>query len=543
MSQSALQAFAAGVASGRIRTIDLTQTLSADTPTLVLPPPFGQCAPFKMEEISHYDERGVAWYWNNFSMGEHTGTHFDAPIHWVTGKDLKNNTLETIVPSDFIAPAVVIDFSKQCAENPDFLLSNMDIDDWEKEHGRIPPRSWVLFRTDWSKRTGDAYTNRREDGAHTPGPSPEAVRFLVDERDALGFGVETIGTDAGQAHLLEPMYPAHTLFHGAGRYGLQCLTNLDQLAADGRGDRRRAAQDPQRIGLAAARARARRWLNAPSRRKSNSFASARAMNFAAKASSPSPRRCLQAGVAYVGGYQGSPISHLMDVFADADELLKELGVHFETSASEAAAAAMCAASVNYPLRGAVAWKSVVGTNVASDALSNVASGGVIGGVLVIVGEDYGEGSSIMQERTHAFAMKSQIWLLDPRPNLPSIVDAVEKGFELSEASHTPVMLELRVRACHLHGRFHGQGQCAAAFHGAGRGEQPGARHRADRAAAGELPARAREDRDNAGPPPSTSCRRTGSTNISAGGGEIGIIVQGGLFNTLEPRTRIDGSVG
>jgi indolepyruvate ferredoxin oxidoreductase alpha subunit len=162
---------------------------------------------------------------------------------------------------------------------------------------------------------------------------------------------------------------------------------------------------------------------------------------------------LQSGVAYIGGYQGAPISHLMDVFSDADDLLKELGVHFETSASEAAAAAMCAASVNYPLRGAVAWKSVVGTNVASDALSNIASGGVTGGVMVIVGEDYGEGSSIMQERTHAFAMKSQIWLLDPRPNLPSIVAMVEKGFELSEASNSPVMLELRVRACHVHGRF------------------------------------------------------------------------------------------
>lgn len=162
---------------------------------------------------------------------------------------------------------------------------------------------------------------------------------------------------------------------------------------------------------------------------------------------------LQSGVAYVGGYQGSPISHLMDVFADADPLMKELGVHFESSASEATAAAMLAASVNYPLRGAVAWKSVVGTNVASDALSNVASGGVTGGALIIVGEDYGEGSSIMQERTHAFAMKSQMWLLDPRPNLAAIVDAVETGFQLSEASNTPVMLELRVRACHVTGSF------------------------------------------------------------------------------------------
>ena len=162
---------------------------------------------------------------------------------------------------------------------------------------------------------------------------------------------------------------------------------------------------------------------------------------------------LQSGVAYVGGYQGAPISHLMDVFSDADDYLRELGVHFEASASEAAAGAMLAASVNYPLRGAVAWKSVVGTNVASDALSNVGSGGVTGGVLVIVGEDYGEGSSIMQERTHAFAMKSQLWLLDPRPNLPTIVRMVEKGFELSEASNTPVLLELRIRACHVHGQF------------------------------------------------------------------------------------------
>lgn len=162
---------------------------------------------------------------------------------------------------------------------------------------------------------------------------------------------------------------------------------------------------------------------------------------------------LQSGVAYVGGYQGSPISHLMDVFADANDLLESLDVHFEASASEATAAAMLAASVNYPLRGAVAWKSVVGTNVASDALSNVASGGVTGGAMIIIGEDYGEGSSIMQERTHAFAMKSQMWLLDPRPNLTSIVDMVEKGFELSEASHTPVMLELRVRSCHMTGSF------------------------------------------------------------------------------------------
>jgi indolepyruvate ferredoxin oxidoreductase alpha subunit len=162
---------------------------------------------------------------------------------------------------------------------------------------------------------------------------------------------------------------------------------------------------------------------------------------------------LECGVGYVAGYQGSPISHLMDVLADAQPILKELGVHFEASASEATAAATLSASVMYPIRGAVTWKSTVGTNVASDALANLASGGVTGGALVIIGEDYGEGSSIMQERSHAFAMKSQIWLLDPRPNLPAIVQAVHDGFALSEASRTPVMLELRVRSCHLHGSF------------------------------------------------------------------------------------------
>ncbi len=162
---------------------------------------------------------------------------------------------------------------------------------------------------------------------------------------------------------------------------------------------------------------------------------------------------LQSGVAYVGGYQGAPVSHVMDVLNDARDILDELGVHVETNANEAGAAAMLGASINYPMRGAVAFKSTVGTNVASDALSNLASAGVKGGALLVLGEDYGEGSSIIQERSHAFAMKSQIWLLDPRPNLPKIVEMVERGFELSEASSTPVMLELRIRACHVQGSF------------------------------------------------------------------------------------------
>ena len=162
---------------------------------------------------------------------------------------------------------------------------------------------------------------------------------------------------------------------------------------------------------------------------------------------------LQSGVSYVGGYQGAPVSHLLDVMVDAEDLLADLGVHVETCTNEAAAAAMLGASINYPLRGAVTWKSIVGTNVAADALSNLASPGVIGGALIVLGEDYGEGASVIQERSYAYAMKSSIWLLDPRPDLPTIVRMVEKGFELSEASHAPVMLDLRVRACHVTGEF------------------------------------------------------------------------------------------
>ena len=228
-STQALTQFASAIADGTIQVIDLTQTLSEDTPVLVLPPEFGQCAAFSREEVSRYDDRGVAWYWSNFTVNEHTGTHFDAPIHWVSGKDLANNSVDTIPARDLIAPAVVLDFSSEAADDPDFLLDVSHIEAWEARHGRIPAGSWVLFRTDWSKRNAEGYSNRREDGAHTPGPSTAAVRLLVEDRDILGFGVETIGTDAGQAHLLEPPYPAHTLLHGAGRYGLQCLENLDKL--------------------------------------------------------------------------------------------------------------------------------------------------------------------------------------------------------------------------------------------------------------------------------------------------------------------------
>ena len=177
---------------------------------------------------------------------------------------------------------------------------------------------------------------------------------------------------------------------------------------------------------------------------------------------------LQSGVSYVGGYQGAPVSHLLDVLVDAEDIMGDLGVHLETCTNEASAAAMLAASINYPLRGAVTWKSIVGTNVAADALSNLSSPGVIGGALIIIGEDYGEGASVIQERSYAYAMKSSIWLLDPRPDLPSIVRAVEKGFELSEASHAPVMLELRIRACHVTGEFAAKDNRPGAYSGLNR---------------------------------------------------------------------------
>ena len=228
-----LAAFAAAIASGEVEVIDLTQTLSPDFPTLVLPPELGQCTPFRIEEISRYDERGPAWYWNTITLSEHTGTHFDAPIHWITGRDLPHNTVDAFPAQRQIAPACVIDCTAESARDADFLLQPAHIEAWEAEYGQIPADCWVLMRTDWSKRDATAYANLREDGAHTPGPSPAAIRLLVEKRGILGFGTETIGTDAGQAHHLDPPYPAHTILHGHGRYGLQCLANLDRLPATG----------------------------------------------------------------------------------------------------------------------------------------------------------------------------------------------------------------------------------------------------------------------------------------------------------------------
>ena len=234
VAANTLTTLAADLLSGRIRVVDLTQTLAPEFPQIVLPPEFGQCLPFRIEEISRYDERGPAWYWNNFSCGEHTGTHFDAPIHWVSGRDLPNNATDCLPVQQLIGAACVIDCSAEALANPDFLLTVDHLQRWEAVHGRIPPRAWVLMRTDWSKRTDPvAYQNYDEAGQHTPGPATDAVKFLVDERDVAGFGSEAIGTDAGQAYHLKPPYPCHYYMHGAGRYGLQCLTNLDLLPPTG----------------------------------------------------------------------------------------------------------------------------------------------------------------------------------------------------------------------------------------------------------------------------------------------------------------------
>lgn len=230
---NSLDTLASDLMSGAVDVVDLTHTLAPDFPVMILPPEFGRCARFRVEEVSRYDERGPAWYWRNFSCGEHTGTHFDAPAHWISGRDLPNGTVDSIPVGGFVRAACVIDVSRESAEDEDFLLTPNVIRSWEAANGEIPQGCWVLMRTDWSKRTGADYLNLRDDGAHSPGPSAEAVRFLIDERDIVGFGTETIGTDAGQGAHLSPPYPAHYLLHGAGRYGLQCLSGLDQLPATG----------------------------------------------------------------------------------------------------------------------------------------------------------------------------------------------------------------------------------------------------------------------------------------------------------------------
>lgn len=220
--------------AGNLRVVDLTTPLGPDTPVIDLPPIFAPSPGLTLTEISRYDERGPAWYWNILNLGEHTGTHFDAPVHWITGKDLPNNTTDTIPVGKFVGPACVIDVTAEVAKSPDFLLQVEHVEAWEREHGHIPDGAWVLVHTGWSKRDGrEAFLNAGPDGAHSPGFHPSCSAWLAHERDILGVGVETVGTDAGQAGGFDPAFPSHSYMHGAGRFGLTSLINLDQLPPTG----------------------------------------------------------------------------------------------------------------------------------------------------------------------------------------------------------------------------------------------------------------------------------------------------------------------
>ena len=220
--------------AGRLRIVDLTQPLSPQTPLLPLPPQWNNTPAFKIWELSRYDDRGPAWYWNAFETGEHTGTHFDAPVHWVSGKDLSDNTVDRIPTKKFVGPACVIDVSADAAKDPNYLLTPERIREWEQHHGQIPVGAWVLLRTDWSKRKDPKdYINVKGNGPHTPGFAKETSAFLAKERDVLGVGVETVGTDAGQAATFDPPFPNHFLMHGSGKFGLASLANLDQLPPTG----------------------------------------------------------------------------------------------------------------------------------------------------------------------------------------------------------------------------------------------------------------------------------------------------------------------
>ncbi|MBE3014873.1 cyclase family protein [Microbispora sp. NEAU-D428] len=230
---SVLRDLVDGIRGGGIEVLDLTAPLSDKTPILLLPEPFGQTVPFSMQEISRYDDRGPAWYWNNFTTGEHTGTHFDAPVHWVTGRD--GEDVSQVAPAKLIAPAVVLDFSAQSAADPDFLLEVDHVKAWEAEHGPLPDGGWLLYRTGWDVRAHDQaeFLNADETGPHTPGMSIDCARYLAEETPITGIGVETVGTDAGAAHSFDPAFPCHSYLLGAGKYGLTQLRNLDRLPPTG----------------------------------------------------------------------------------------------------------------------------------------------------------------------------------------------------------------------------------------------------------------------------------------------------------------------
>jgi kynurenine formamidase len=233
MSQPLLAQLVDGLARGTVRIVDLTQPLGPSTPVIALPPMFAASPGVTIETISRYDEKGPAWYWNTLRFGEHTGTHFDAPVHWITGRDRAENACDTIPARRFVGPACVIDVTADVEGDADFLLTVAGIEAWEREHGRIPAGAWVLLRTGWSRRMGDAFFNTRDDGPHSPGFDASASRLLALEREVTGVGVETIGTDAGQAATFDPPFPNHAIMHGAGKFGLASLRNLDLLPPTG----------------------------------------------------------------------------------------------------------------------------------------------------------------------------------------------------------------------------------------------------------------------------------------------------------------------
>jgi kynurenine formamidase len=221
------------LADGSLKVIDLTQPLSESTPVLVLPEPFANTPPLSRRMLSEFDDGGPAWAWSVLELGEHTGTHFDAPIHWITGRD--GEDVASVPPERLVGPAVVIDKSAEVAEDPGYLLTVADLEGFEAEHDRIQPGSWVLFRSGWDARASDAeaFLNLGPEGPVTPGPDVDAARWLATERGIVGFGVETVGTDAGAAGGFDPAFPAHTFLLGNGRYGLTQLANLAQLPPTG----------------------------------------------------------------------------------------------------------------------------------------------------------------------------------------------------------------------------------------------------------------------------------------------------------------------
>ena len=231
---SVLTQLVAELNAGTLKVVDLTQPLGPDTPVIGLPPQFGSSPGVTMEVISRFDDKGPAWYWNVLHLGEHTGTHFDAPVHWITGKDLPDNCCDSIPVRRFVGPACVIDVTKEVAKDNDFLLMPEHVTAWEASPGRIPAGSWVLLRTDWSKRIdATSFLNVGPDGPHTPGFHKTTSEMLANDRDVAGVGVETVGTDAGQAGMFDPPFPNHTIMHGAGKFGLASLRNLDQLPPTG----------------------------------------------------------------------------------------------------------------------------------------------------------------------------------------------------------------------------------------------------------------------------------------------------------------------